>query len=296
VNRLKELRDRMIRDLSAIFPEKESENLVYYLLDAVAGIERKDISLDPDRPVGEELNDLLQIKLSELKEHKPVQYVTGKAYFYGLGLEVNPSVLIPRPETEELVKWVVDDHQDDRGLKVLDIGTGSGCIILALGQFLNNPRLTAIDISEDALETASHNAERLGIPVGFRSFDILDEAEWENLGTFDVVVSNPPYVRESEKLQMQPNVLNYEPPGALFVPDDDPLIFYRAIARIAKSRLIEGGELYLEINENLGEEVIQLLEDEGFTGIFLKKDMQGKDRMVRCRLPFINHNSHNRTQ
>jgi release factor glutamine methyltransferase len=296
VNQLKELRDRMIRELSGIYPKKESENLVHFLLYSVAGIEKKDFSLDPERLIGEELNDLLLVKLAEIKEHKPVQYVTGKAYFHGIELEVNPYVLIPRPETEELVKWVADDHKDDQGLKVLDIGTGSGCIILALGRLLNYAKLTAIDISGDALKTAMHNADILGIKVDFRSVDIINEAEWGKLETFDLIVSNPPYVRESEKSQMQPNVLNYEPHTALFVPDDDPLIFYRAIARYAKSRLAEGGELYLEINENLGNDVIKLLESEGFTEIVLKKDMQGQDRMIRCRPTFIKHNSHNRAQ
>jgi len=274
----------MIRELSVIFPEKESESLVHFLLFSVAGIERKDISLDPERPIGEELNALLQDKLAELKEHKPVQYVTGKAYFYGLEMEVNPAVLIPRPETEELVKWVADDHKDDRGLKVLDIGTGSGCIILALGRLLNKPELTAIDISREALVMASVNAEKYAIRLDFRNVDILDENKWDQMESYDLIVSNPPYVRESEKSQMQPNVLNYEPHRALFVPDDDPLIFYRAIARFAQSRLTEGGELYLEINENLGNNVTRLLESEGFTEITLKKDLQVKDRMIRCRI------------
>ncbi|NTV83827.1 MAG: peptide chain release factor N(5)-glutamine methyltransferase, partial [Bacteroidales bacterium] len=213
--KLKELRDKMIHQLKSIFPENESINMVHILFFSVAGIEKKDFSLDPERQIGDKLTKELWEKLNELLDHKPVQYVTGRSAFYDMELEVNPSVLIPRPETEELVKWIADDHKAEQGLKVLDIGTGSGCIILALGRLLNKPELTAIDISREALVTASVNAEKYGIRVDFRQLDILDEKAWDQMGTFDLIVSNPPYVRESEKSLMQPNVLNYEPGQAL---------------------------------------------------------------------------------
>ncbi len=274
----------MIRELQKIYPEKESSNIVNILFYSIAGIEKKDITLDPGRLIDERTKAWLLQKLGELMSHKPVQYVTGKADFYGLELEVNASVLIPRPETEELVRWAADDHMAIPRLKVLDIGTGSGCIILALGNLLNNPDLTAVDISRSAIETASRNAAKYNTGVKFMVIDILNEKEWDKLGDYDLIISNPPYVREIEKLQMRPNVLDYEPHEALFVPDNDPLIFYRAIAGLAKLKLVPKGKLYLEINENFGGEVVNLLKNEGFAEIVLKKDMQGKDRMIRANL------------
>ena len=281
--RVKELRDNIIRELSKIYPEEESMNMANWLLHSVAGIEKKDIILDPDSLVNDTIEAELFEKLGELMAHKPIQYVTGTAYFHDLELEVNPSVLIPRPETEELVKWAAEDHKDGARLKVLDIGTGSGCIIIALGKFLKDPDLSAIDISEDALRMASRNAGKYGIKIDFKRADILDESSWQELQTFDIIISNPPYVRESEKRGMKANVLYYEPAAALFVTDDDPLIFYRAIAKFSRQHLSKNGMLYLEINENLGKEVRLLLKDEGFSEIILRKDMQGKDRIVRCK-------------
>jgi release factor glutamine methyltransferase len=279
---LKELRDKMVQELGVIYPERECYNLVNSLVFSIAGIEKKDIAVDPGKLIGEDVENLLYQGLHELMGHKPLQYVTGLAYFYGLDLAVNPSVLIPRPETEELVKWIGDDYREKTGLKVLDIGTGSGCIILALGKLLMQPRLTAVDISEHAIRTASGNAGKYGIEVEFIKVNILNENEWNELGTFDIMVSNPPYVRESEKSGMQANVVDYEPPEALFVPDNDPLIFYRAIVQFSRKHLSANGKLYLEINENLGKEAVNLIKNEGYTEIILKKDMHGKDRMIRC--------------
>jgi release factor glutamine methyltransferase len=280
---IKELRDNMLSELGKIYPEQECLSMVNWLLCSVAGIDKKDVILEPGRLVDENTRVELLEKLGELIAHKPIQYVTGTANFYDLELEVNPSVLIPRPETEELVKWVAADNNKKSGLKVLDIGTGSGCIILALGKLLINPDLTAIDISDDALQTALVNADKYNIEVNFNNINILEEKGWVHLGQFDLIISNPPYVRESEKTMMQANVLDYEPSAALFVPDSDPLLFYRAIAKFSNQHLIENGKLYLEINENLDKEIRFLLEDEEFSEIILKKDMQGKNRMVRCR-------------
>jgi release factor glutamine methyltransferase len=277
VERLKVLRAKMIRELNRIYPENESIKLVQILFSSIAGIEKNDIVLEPELVVDDRMEADLSEKLAELMLNKPVQYVIGKAFFYDLELEVNSSVLIPRPETEELVKWIVDEHKDQQELKVLDIGTGSGCIIIALGRILKNPGLVAIDISMDAMAVASGNAGKYAIPVEFLQVNILD-----------LIVSNPPYVREREKSLMQPNVLNYEPPGALFVPDEDPLIFYRAISRFAKNHLKPGGKLYLEINENLGDDMVQLLRSDGFSEIGLKEDINGKNRMVRCSKQSLN--------
>ena len=281
--RVKELRDNIILELSKIYSEEESMNMANWLLHSVAGIEKKDIILDPDSLVNDTIEAELFEKLGELMAHKPIQYVTGTAYFHDLELEVNPSVLIPRPETEELVQWVADDQRGKTGLKILDIGTGSGCIILVLGKLLNDPDLTAVDISDGALQTGLRNAAKHGINASFKRVDILAKQEWNELGTYDLIVSNPPYVRESEKSGMQANVLHYEPAAALFVPDSDPLLFYRAIAKFSRQHLSKNGMLYLEINENLGKEVRLLLKDEGFSEIILRKDMQGKNRIVRCK-------------
>jgi release factor glutamine methyltransferase len=286
---IKELRDRMIGEISGIYPGRQCEFIVNQLLFYTGGIERLDIALYPERTTGEELTTELFRKLEEVKMHKPVQYATGKAHFFGMDLSVNESVLIPRPETEELVKWIADDHQGRSVMRVMDIGTGSGCIIIALGKLLPIPELTGIDISGNALTLAGQNAEQLDVKVNFYKYDILVGMRWPEPGEFDIIVSNPPYVRESEKTHMEHNVLDYEPHEALFVPDKDPLLFYRAIVRFAKKHLFPEGRLYLEINENLGNDVVRLLEDNGFEDVVLRKDMHGKDRMVRCRKMLFHH-------
>ncbi len=272
----------MIRKLRGRFSERESISMADYLLFAVAGTGTTQRVLDPDRLIDENLKSILNGMLDELMNSKPVQYVAGKAYFHGIELSVNESVLVPRPETEELVAWIAGEHQGVKGLKVLDIGTGSGCIILALGTLLDEPVLNAVDVSPSALKTASGNGDRLGIRVKFKVADILDYDCWSDFQRFDVIVSNPPYVRESEKKLMQPNVLDYEPAVALFVPDNDPMRFYRAIAAFAWDHLEPGGKVYVEINENLGTETMAVFREAGFTGLILKQDIRGKDRMIRA--------------
>jgi release factor glutamine methyltransferase len=182
------------------------------------------------------------------------------------------------------VKWIIDDSKCAGGLRILDIGTGSGCIIISIGDHLKDALLTATDISPDAIRTAKGNADKYNVEVIFFRHDILRDTHVHVSGPFDIIVSNPPYIRDSEKAQMMRNVLDYEPGTALFVPDNDPLVFYRAITGFAKKTLVPGGELFLEINENLGEETVGLLEAEGFRDILLRKDMQGKDRFIRCSL------------
>jgi release factor glutamine methyltransferase len=198
---------------------------------------------------------------------------------------VNEQVLIPRPETEELVDWVVRDHLKRPGFRVLDIGTGSGCIAVALGKSLEEPYIMAVDKSPGAIALAVRNAFLHGAEVNFMLMDALDPKSHKGLGKFDVIVSNPPYVRLSEKNAMKSNVLDYEPHQALFVPDEDPLIFYRAIARIAGQDLDPGGSVYVEINEGLGKDTVQLFRSAGFGEVELRKDIHGKDRMVRAVNP-----------
>ena len=231
-----------------------------------------------------QLQQLTQISKS-LKDGEPVQYALGQASFYGLNLLVDPSVLIPRQETEELVHWILSDHPERASLRILDIGSGSGCIPLALKANWSAATVTAFDVSTAALAIARNNAERLGLPIEFRKIDILNEEDWQKVNQFDVIVSNPPYIPASEKALMPDHVLHYEPSLALFVEDDDPLIFYQKIAKLALQKLSPKGQLYYETNEFNAQQVVELLQKEGFLNIELRKDMQGKDRMICAHTP-----------
>lgn len=241
----------------------------------------------------------LEEYLQRLNTHEPVQYIMNKAWFYRMELYVDENVLIPRPETEELVKWIVDDvkasgrdvfvrrpMQADETcqLKILDVGTGSGCIALALKKTMPKAEVWGCDISEEALNVARRNGSLLDIRVDFQGLDFLDEAQQKLLPTVDIIVSNPPYVPLKDKAQMHSNVVDHEPHTALFVTDDDPLIFYRALAEFGKKRLYENGSIYAEIHEESGNAVVNLFKEQGYSAAELKKDMQGKDRMVKAYL------------
>jgi release factor glutamine methyltransferase len=230
--------------------------------------------------------------LAELKKEKPIQYILGETEFYGLPFLVNENTLIPRPETEELVEWIIKSTNYEilsTKLRILDIGTGSGCIAISLAKNITNAEVSAIDISEKALATAKKNAEINKVEVSFINIDILKINDLAELPTsnfqlptqFDIIVSNPPYVRNLEKAEIKPNVLEYEPHLALFVEDTDALLFYRKIADLAKENLSENGMLFFEINQYLGKETVELLENLGFKNIELKKDIYGNDRMIR---------------
>ena len=224
--------------------------------------------------------ELLSI-LDHLKNGEPIQYILGYAWFRGIKLKVTPSVLIPRQETEELVEWIINDL-DCNEPSVLDIGTGSGCIALALKNELPKSNVIAWDISNEALQVALQNANEYGLDIHFEQKDILNFSINDHPVQYDVIVSNPPYVMHKEKFKMHPNVLNNEPQLALFVDDNDPLLFYRAIVNTAKLLLNSNGLLYFEINESLGQETVQLIEKSGLSNIELKKDINGKDRMIKC--------------
>lgn len=221
--------------------------------------------------------------IQRLEQHEPIQYIIGETVFFSIPFLVNKHTLIPRPETEELVAWILEDAKNkDRILKVIDVGTGSGCIAISLAKELIDAEVSAIDISEGALEVAKRNANTNTVHVNFAVQDILKvEKLSEN---YDVIVSNPPYVRELEKKMMQENVLAFEPETALFVDDKDPLVFYRKIAELALSHLKDEGYLYFEINEYLGLEMTELLRQIGFTNCLIKKDSYGKERMIRATL------------
>ena len=214
-----------------------------------------------------------------MSQGEPLQYVVGTAPFGNLTFEVTPSTLIPRPETLELVEWVAADEQVRPALRLLDIGTGSGCIAISLAKLLPQATVSAWDISAEALAVARRNAERNGVAVDFKQVDVLHVTEAE---TYDCIVSNPPYICEAEKAEMTDSVLLHEPHTALFVPNTDPLRFYRAIAQLALSNLSPGGTLYFEINRAYGAETCNLLRDLGFCDVELRKDFYGNDRMVKA--------------
>lgn len=262
--------------LSAVYPPAEARSIAGRVLEDKYGITPAERmlrpGLSPEAPPGE-VEDLVR----RLEAHCPVQYLLGKTCFYGRGFRVDERVLIPRPETEELVDWVVKTVGGGRP-RILDVGTGSGCIAVSLAASLPGSEVWACDVSEGALEVASLNAREAGAAVNFFRCDVLRSDALP--GFFDLIVSNPPYVRTSEKAGMRDNVLKYEPGTALFVDDADPLVFYRAIARLAARRLRAEGRLFFEINEAFGTETADLLFREGFSGVELRRDLFGKPRMI----------------
>ncbi len=275
--------------LNSVYDRREAASLAWLSISHICKIERaKYLNLKDTEIPADKYQSLLNV-LGELKTGKPLQYIIGETEFYGLNFKVNPSVLIPRPETEELVDWIISDLRQSKtpikGLKIIDIGTGSGCIPISLKQNLPEAQLYALDVSHEALDVSKQNAVLNQTEVNFIQGDILNLLSKELKDKkFGIIVSNPPYVTEAEKLQMLPNVLEHEPHLALFVPNDDSLIFYRAIADFALKHSDKNGYLYLEINENLGEETVQLLKQMGFKNIELRQDLNGKDRMIRSQI------------
>ncbi|HSO86797.1 MAG TPA: peptide chain release factor N(5)-glutamine methyltransferase [Draconibacterium sp.] len=267
-------------ELAGLYPVSEIEGFTRIIFEAVCGWGFTDQIKKRHEKVSKTDFEKIKFIVSRLKNFEPIQYILGETEFYGLKLIVNPAVLIPRPETEELVQWITNSKLPGESA-ILDIGTGSGCIALAIKNQLKNSDVFGIDISEKAVDVARQNAIKNNLDVGFFQADILkwEEFEWKN---YDVIVSNPPYIRESEKVQMNSNVLDYEPENALFVSDLDPLVFYRSIAAFAKKYLAKNGILYFEINENLGLEMKEMLVDFGFKDIEIRKDINGKNRMICC--------------
>lgn len=286
-------RTQFIQALSAIYDEGEAENFFYLILEAKKQLRPIDLALQTDLVFTEEEVQLWNSLLEQLKLEVPIQYLLGKTHFYGLEFEVNEGVLIPRPETEELVDWIIQENSKIerlKDLKILDIGTGSGCIVISLAKNLPDAQVFAIDVSEKALATAKKNAVINQVEVNFINTDILKTNDLEKLPTsnfqlpanFDIIVSNPPYVRNLEKIEIRKNVLNHEPHLALFVEDDNALIFYRKIAELAQKNLSPNGQLFFEINQYLGKEMIGLLENMNFRNIELRKDIYGNDRMLKA--------------
>ncbi len=264
--------------LLPLYEPREARALALMVLEDAFGIAPVDVYADKVRNFSEEETDRLQNIAQRLSEGEPVQYVLGFARFDGRAFRVGPATLIPRPETEELVAWVAADHLDAPPRRLLDAGTGSGCIAVSLALRLPQMRVEAWDISPEALALAADNARRLGATVAFAQCDLLAPPP---AGPYDVIVSNPPYVCEAERAGMQPHVLRYEPATALFVPDADPLRFYRALAELGHSTLAPGGSLYMEINEALAAETERLFLTSGYARAELRHDAFGKPRMLK---------------
>ena len=280
--KIKEYRSQFIQELLPLYDEGEAESFFYLILEEKCQLKRIDLALNPELVFGEEEIILWNSILEQLKLEIPIQYLLGKTSFYGLDFEVNENVLIPRPETEELVEWIIQSTKNKVGntkVSLLDIGTGSGCIAISLAKNISNATVYAIDVSEKALATAKRNGILNQVDVIFITQNVL---ETEDLNQqFDIIVSNPPYVRNLEKQEIKKNVLDNEPHLALFVEDDDALIFYKKIAALAQKNLSDNGQLFFEINQYLGKDMLTLLEKMNFKNIELRKDIYGNDRMIR---------------
>jgi release factor glutamine methyltransferase len=268
--------------LSVIYTSSEASTITDWVIEYITGSKITERLSNPRKELSPEQASQLDQYLDRLLTHEPVQYVLEEAWFCGLRFKVDANVLIPRPETEELVEWVIANCKFPLNeLRILDIGTGSGCIAIALKRRLGKAEVWACDLSKGALSLARENAQSLGMEVNFVEMNFLSASERSILPAFDIIISNPPYIPEKDKEEMQPNVLNYEPFMALFVPDNDALLFYKAIAAFGKEHLKKDGSIYIEIHEGLGADVMQHFSNENYTAE-LKKDMQGKDRMVKA--------------
>jgi release factor glutamine methyltransferase len=299
---IKNYKLNFIQELASLYGETEAESFFYIILENKNNLKRIDLALNIDLEFSEADTQVWNSILEKLKLEIPIQYILGTTSFFGLEFQVNENVLIPRPETEELVEWILSNNlkiQKSKNLKILDIGTGSGCIAISLAKNLPNAEVFAIDFSEKALEIALKNALINEVKVVFIKTDILLIDDIKNFELFpqelttqnsqpitqiDIIVSNPPYVRNLEKHEIKKNVLDNEPHLALFVDDNDALIFYRKIAELAQKNLSENGQLYFEINQYLGIETYDLLQKMNFKNIELRKDIYGNDRMICCSL------------
>lgn len=269
-------------ELANYFTDNEINSMLYIVLEKIIGLNKKDVLLGIEKRFSE--SELLKIiyVVKDLKKNKPLAYILGVWEFYGLPFKVNEYTLIPRPETEELVQLVINETTSCN-VSILDIGTGSGCIAIALKKHIKGANISAFDISKEALKTAEQNAILNDVEINFREIDILKTTQ-EIREKYDIIVSNPPYIPKTDMLEMEKNVVDFEPHLALFVEDNNPLIFYQTIANFAKQQLNKNGRLYVEIHEKLGNEVVLLFKNTGFTGVEIVKDINGKERIVKCLL------------
>jgi release factor glutamine methyltransferase len=271
-------------DLKEIYPDSEIQAITELVFEHFLKYSKTELVIKSEHLLDETYIAKIEQVLARLKKHEPIQYMIGQTDFYNCKFKVNSSVLIPRQETEELVDWIISEHKNISKLKILDIGTGSGCIAISLAFNILKSNVFAYDISESALEVARQNAEINNVKIIFSQINILDLSQNKENQQFDIIVSNPPYVLFREKDKMHKNVLDFEPGLALFVNDNDPLLFYKAIIHFAKKNLKSGGKLYFEINESFGNEVTEKYHKSGFTEVVLKKDINGKNRMISGKL------------
>ena len=280
-----EARKNILQSIRHIYEEREALNIAEVLIEHVTNQSRIELLINKSYMLSDSQLKFLDESIERLQKHEPVQYITHESWFANMKFYVDHNVLIPRPETEELVDWIIKEVRNKKPeLRILDIGTGSGCIAISLKKNLPDSEVWGCDVSEEALNIARMNADALNATIDFVPLDFLDKKQQGQLPKVDIIVSNPPYVTPEEKKEMRKNVTDYEPSAALFVPDGDPLIFYKAISDFGKEKLNGNGSIYAEINENLGEQVKSLFTEEGYKSVELKKDLQGKNRMIKVIL------------
>lgn len=283
-NLVRDIRNYYCEQLCSIYDKNESNTLILILFEYYFNINRIKMSLEPELRLSESEMLKLHFAVKDLLKNKPIQYIIGETEFCDLKFKVNENVLIPRPETSELVRLIANSHQPSTISNILDIGTGSGCIAISLAKMIPQSNVYALDISEKALDVAKENAINNNVNITFIQDDILTKTQTLTQTKFDIIVSNPPYVRELEKVDMHNNILQWEPHNALFVSDEDPLIFYRSILEFSKKHLKENGEIWFEINEYLGMEMKALCEEVGLSNIEIYKDFRDKERFLRTHL------------
>ncbi|WP_378187207.1 peptide chain release factor N(5)-glutamine methyltransferase [Aquimarina sp. W85] len=281
---IKTYREHFLNTLSPLYGIDEATSFFYILTHSYLGLSRAQVALSLAQELAPSDAVIFEKAVAQLKNQRPIQYILGETEFFSLPIQVDQSVLIPRPETEELVAWIISDleSRQSSSIKILDIGTGSGCIAVSLAKKIPKAEVFALDLSEKAIQIASKNARLNQVTVNFITADVTDDA-LVLPHKFDIIVSNPPYIRTVEKQEILPNVLNNEPHMALFVEDDDPLLFYRKITKLANTYLTNKGVLYFEINQYLGAETLKLISDLGFDTVELRKDIFTNDRMIRAK-------------
>jgi release factor glutamine methyltransferase len=278
---LQESYKNFVLQLNKIYDEREAKNIADWVFES-EGIKKLIRITNGNKPIDQSTNKQLNTKLQQLLQHKPLQYVLQEAWFYKMKLFVNEHVLIPRPETEELVEWVVEEcKMQSEECKILDIGTGSGCIAVAIKKEFPNAELYAIDISEDALAVATKNAKDQNAEINFKQINFIDQSSWQSLPSFDIIISNPPYIPENEKAKLAKNVLDHEPHLALFVEGNDLFIFYRKIAGFAEEHLKPSGKIFVEVHEDFSKEVHEIFTEKKFT-TEIRKDIYGRERMIKA--------------
>jgi release factor glutamine methyltransferase len=282
IQTIKNIRLLLARELKPVYPPEEVNSLTNIILKTCLNTDWLHHLTEPDRLVEENVVKRIISITGELKTGKPIQYILGETEFYNCRLKLNNNTLIPRQETEELVDLIIRENHGYKG-NILDIGTGSGCIAIALARNIPGSEITAIDNSLEALKIAEQNAMLNNVSIEFRNIDIMDTEQNHMLADFGIIVSNPPYVLESEKVHMHSNILDFEPSDALFVPDDDPLVYYRKILELSDILLKPGGRIYFEINESMGSTLRNIMSEAAFSDLAIIMDINGKDRIIKGR-------------